>query len=44
MNFRDLSEQDILDITNPMMDNLMQASTDVTHHAHVRDFTGRLKR
>ncbi len=37
------SDDAILAVANPIMDNLMQASTDVDHAAHVRDFTDRLK-
>ena len=33
----------ILDVVDPIMDNLMQASTDIDHTRHVRDFTDRLK-
>jgi len=44
MNFEDLSEQEILALATPMMDNLMDASTRIDHAAHVRDFTDRLKR
>ena len=43
MNFEEMSEQDILDIANPIMDNLMQASTDIDHERHVQDFTDRAK-
>ncbi|MFM2481700.1 hypothetical protein [Celerinatantimonas sp. YJH-8] len=43
MNFQQMSEQAIRDIADPMMDNLMQASTDVDHGRHVRDFTDRMK-
>lgn len=43
MNFEELSEKEILDIANPIMDNLMQASTDIDHERHVRDFTDRAK-
>ena len=38
------SDAAILAVANPIMDNLMQASTDVDHERHVRDFTDRLKR
>ena len=44
MNFEKLSEQEILAIATPIMDNLMDASTRIDHAAHVRDFTDRLKR
>ena len=43
MNFEEMSEQNILDIANPIMDNLMQASTDIDHERHVQDFTDRAK-
>lgn len=43
MNFEELTEQQIIDIANPIMDNLMQASTDIDHERHVRDFTDRAK-
>ena len=38
MNFEKMSEQEILDIANPIMDNLMNASTDIDHERHTRDF------
>ncbi len=44
MNFESLSEKEILDIANPIMDNLMEASTDIDHKRHTRDFTERLKK
>jgi hypothetical protein len=31
MNFEEMSEKEIMDIANPIMDNLMQASTDTDH-------------
>ena len=37
------TDEEILAVANPIMDNLMQASTDVDHARHVRDFTDRLK-
>ncbi len=43
MNFLEMSEKEILDIANPIMDNLMQASTDIDHAKHVQDFTNRAK-
>ncbi len=43
MNFQELSEKEILDIANPIMDNLMQASTEINHTKHVQDFTDRAK-
>lgn len=43
MHFKHLSEQEIVDIASPIMDNLMQASTDIDHAKHVQDFTDRAK-
>ena len=43
MDFTTLSDADILAIANPIMDNLMDASTRIDHAAHVRDFTDRIK-
>ena len=36
------SDADIMAIVDPIMDNLMQASTEIDHAKHVRDFTDRL--
>jgi hypothetical protein len=38
------SDEDILKITNPIMDNLMEGSTEIDHVKHTRDFTDRMKR
>ena len=43
MNWLEMSESEILAIANPIMDNLMQASTDIDHSQHVKDFTEKLK-
>ena len=43
MNFMKMSDQEILAIATPIMDNLMQASTDINHAKHVQDFTDRAK-
>ena len=43
MNLQDMSEKEVLDIANPIMDNLMQASTDINHKKHTQDFSYRLK-
>jgi hypothetical protein len=43
MDFQTMTEQEIWDVANPMMDNLMQASTDIDHEKHTRDFTDRAK-
>ena len=43
MNFEEITEEQIIAIANPMMDNLMEASTSIDHQRHVIDFTDRLK-
>ena len=43
MNFEELSDSEILDIANPIMDNLMEAPTEIDHKRHVKDFTDRIK-
>ncbi|UTV29038.1 hypothetical protein [Photobacterium atrarenae] len=44
MDFRQLSDQALWDIANPLMDNLMQGSTDIDHARHTRDFTERMRK
>lgn len=43
MSFERMSNQEILDIANPIMDNLMDASTHIDHARHVQDFTDRMR-
>ncbi len=43
MDFEEMTDQEILAIANPIMDNLMEASTKIDHKRHVRDFTHRIK-
>lgn len=43
MDFLVLSDEQVLAMATPIMDNLMDASTRVDHKAHVRDFSRRLK-
>jgi len=43
MNLFQKSEAEILSIANPLIDNLMDASTHVDYERHIRDFTDRLK-
>lgn len=43
MELAKMSDEDILAIANPIMDNLMEASTEINHAKHTRDFTDRLK-
>ena len=38
------SDEEILAIANPIMDNLMEGSTEINHEKHTRDFTEELKR
>jgi hypothetical protein len=42
MNWLEMSESEILAIANTIMDNLMQASTEIDHERHVKDFTDQL--
>lgn len=44
MNFEEMTDQEIFDIANPIMDNLMDASTAIDHARHVADFTDRIKK
>lgn len=44
MDFLTLSDEAILAIANPMMDNLMEASMRIDHKAHTQDFSARLKK
>ena len=44
MNFEDMSDQHILNIATPIMDNLMDASTRIDQEAHVQDISDRMKR
>lgn len=37
------TDEEILKVVDPIMDNLMAASTDIDHERHVRDFTDRIK-
>jgi hypothetical protein len=43
MNFESMSEKEVSDIANPIMDSLMDASSQIDHEKHVQDFTDRLK-
>ena len=42
MDLATKSDAEILTITDPIMDNLLEASTAIDHVCHVRDFTDRL--
>ncbi len=43
MSFDQKSDAEILAIADPIMDNLMEASTNIDHDRHTSDFTDRLK-
>ena len=43
MNWLEMSDDEIMAIATPIMDNLMQASTDVDHERHIRDFSDNMK-
>ena len=43
MNLARQSDEEILKIANPIMDDLMNASTRIDHQRHVANFTDRLK-
>ena len=43
MNFDQMTDQQIWDIANPIMDNLMDASTQIDHSRHVQDCTERVR-
>ena len=43
MDLAQKSDDEILKVVNPIMDNLMDASTAIDRERHVRDFTDRAK-
>jgi len=43
MELANRSDEEILKVVDPIMDNLMAASTDIDRDRHVRDFTDRIK-
>lgn len=43
MSLEKMSDRQIWDIANPIMGNLMDASTHIDHPRHVQDFTDRIK-
>lgn len=43
MDLSKKSDAEILSVANPIMDNLMDASTSIDYERHIRDFTDRLK-
>lgn len=43
MNWLKLSETDVLKIVDPIMNNIMESSTNIDHEKHVRDFSENMK-
>ncbi|WP_211185288.1 hypothetical protein [Thalassotalea algicola] len=43
MNWLTLSDKQVMDLVTPIMDNLMDASTEIDHKRHVRDFSKKMK-
>ena len=43
MDLSQKSDDEILSVANPIMDNLMDASTVIDYERHIRDFSDRLK-
>ncbi len=43
MQLEQMSATEIFAIANPIMDNLMNASTAIDHERHIRDFSDRMK-
>ena len=43
MNSLEMTDTEIMAIADPIMDNLMQASTEIDYERHIRDFSDRLK-
>ena len=42
-NWLEMDDEEIMAIATPIMDNLMQATTEIDHEKHVRDFSDHLK-
>lgn len=43
MDLSQKSDAEIMSVADPIMDNLMDASTAIDYERHIRDFTNRLK-
>lgn len=43
MNLLEKSDDEILNEITPIMDNMMEGSTEINHAKHTRDFTDRMK-
>lgn len=44
MNWLTMTDEEIMRIASPIMDNLMQASTDKDHQKHIKDFSENMKK
>ncbi|PIE71710.1 MAG: hypothetical protein CSA22_01290 [Deltaproteobacteria bacterium] len=42
MNFEEMSQEEILAIANPIMDNLMEASTEINHQKAKGEFVAEM--
>ena len=43
MKFTEMTEQEILNLVEPLMDNCLKGSNEENHAKHVKDFTDRMK-
>ena len=43
MHLTKMTEKEILELINPLMDNCLAGSNEDNHDKHVKDFTGRMK-
>ena len=43
MNWLELSDNEVMEMVSPIIDNLMDASTEIDHERHVRDFSEKMK-
>ncbi|WP_190367199.1 hypothetical protein [Pseudoalteromonas sp. S16_S37] len=43
MNWLELSDNEIMKLVTPIMNNLMDASSEIDHEKHVRDFSENMK-
>ena len=43
MHFTKMTQKEILELINPLMDNCLAGSNEDNHDKHVKDFTGRMK-
>ena len=44
MNWLILSDDEVVELITPIMDNLMDGSTEINHEKHVRDFSDNMKK